>query len=46
MWFLLVEILVLITLSFFAGAGLTALALRMLLPGTDNELPKTEGATS
>ncbi len=46
MWFLLVEIFVLITVSFFAGAGLTALSLRMLLPGADNELPETEGASS
>jgi len=46
MWFLLVEIFVLITVSFFAGAGLTALSLRMLLPGSDNELPETEGASS
>ena len=38
MWFLLVEIFVLITVSFFAGAGLTALSLRMLLRGADNEV--------
>lgn len=47
MWFLFLEILVLITVSFFAGAGVTALSLRMLLPGSDNEVPaEPDGATS
>lgn len=37
MWFLFVEIFVLITTSFFLGAGVTALVLRMFLRGSDNE---------
>ncbi len=46
MWFLLLEIFLLITVSFFAGAGVTALSLRMLFPAADNEGPETSGATS
>jgi hypothetical protein len=37
MWFLFVEIFFLITMSFFLGAGVTALALRILLRGSDKE---------
>ena len=36
MWFLFVEIFFLISLSFLLGAGITSLALRMFLRGTDN----------
>ena len=41
MWFLFVEIFFLITLSFFLGAGITVLALRILLRGTDNQTTST-----
>ncbi len=46
MWFLFVEIFFLITLSFVAGAGLTALALRIVLRSTDNETTSTSEVTS
>ena len=46
MWFLFVEIFFLITLSFFAGAGVTALALRIVLRNADNETTSTSEVTS
>jgi hypothetical protein len=46
MWFLFVEIFFLIALSFFVGAGLTALALRIVLRTADNEAPSTSEVTS
>lgn len=46
MWFLFVEIFFLITLSFFVGAGLTALALRLFLGSVDNETNPTGEVTS
>lgn len=46
MWFLFVEIFFLITLSFFVGAGLTALALRLFLRGIDNGTDSTAEVTS
>ena len=36
MWFLFFEIFFLIGISFLVGSGVTALALRMLLPAADN----------
>jgi hypothetical protein len=45
-WFLFVEILFLITLSFFAGAGVTALALRTVLGTTDNKTTSTSEVAS
>ncbi len=45
MWFLFVEIFFLITLSFFAGSGITALALRIFLRGTDNQINPTGEVT-
>lgn len=42
MWFLFVEIFFLIALSFFLGGGVTTLAVRILLRGTDNETQSTE----
>jgi len=46
MWFLFVEIFFLITLSFFLGAGVTALVLRIVLRSTDNETTSTGEVTS
>ena len=46
MWFLFVEIFFLVTLSFFAGAGVTAVALRIVLRTTDNETTSTSEVTS
>ena len=46
MWFLFFEICFLIGLSFLVGSGATALALRMVLPPTDNDGPHTGGATT
>jgi hypothetical protein len=46
MWFLFVEIFFLITLSFFVGAGVAALALRIVLRGTDKETTSTSEVTS
>lgn len=43
MWFLFVEIFFLITISFFLGAGLTALALRIFLRGSDNQVGNSTG---
>ncbi len=45
MWFLFVEIFFLITISFFVGAGLTAVALRIFLKSTDNESNPTGEVT-
>jgi hypothetical protein len=45
MWFLFVEIFLLIAVSFLVGSGATVLALRMVLPATDNK-PSVDGATS
>jgi hypothetical protein len=45
MWFLFVEIFFLITLSFFAGAGLTALALRIVLRSVDTKSNPTGEVT-
>ena len=42
MWFLFLEIFLLITLSFAAGAGLTALGLRLFFKTPDN-LSSDEG---
>lgn len=41
MWFLFVEIFFLIALSFCVGAGVTALALRILLRSSDNAANNT-----
>ena len=46
MWFLFVEIFFLITLSFFVGAGVTALALRTFLRSTDNGTTSTSEVAS
>jgi hypothetical protein len=46
MWFLFFEICFLIGLSFLIGSGATALALRMLLPATDNDGPRTGDVTA
>jgi hypothetical protein len=46
MWFLFVEIFFLITLSFFLGAGVTALALRIVLRSTDKSTTSTGEVTS
>lgn len=42
MWFLFVEIFFLIALAFFVGAGVTAVALRLLVRGADNEAQGAE----
>ena len=46
MWFLFVEIFFLITLSFFLGAGVTALALRIFLRTTDNDAQSVSEVSS
>ena len=46
MWFLFVEIFFLITLSFLLGAGVTALALRIVLKSSDKETNPTGEVTS
>jgi len=46
MWFLFVEIFFLITLSFFAGAAITALALRIVLRTADNQTTSNSEVTS
>jgi hypothetical protein len=46
MWFLFVEIFFLITLSFLAGAGVTALALRVVLRTAGNEKTSTSEVAS
>jgi hypothetical protein len=45
-WFLFVEIFVLVAISFLVGAGITSLALRMFLKTTDSPAPDAEGLSS
>jgi hypothetical protein len=46
MWFLFVEIFVLVAISFFIGAGLTHVALRIFLKTTDKPTPDEQGVTA
>ena len=45
MWFLFFEIFFLLGLSFLIGSGVTALALRMLLPSADHRSRPADATT-